>query len=364
MCCCCVACSYCVIKYISRPKDGCVQLKDKDGGLHKFSFHVNKTVSRTRSLEDMESDGQAASAGSVEESAPAEELDVEHVKIHVKWDVDIEKYKASNLEFNKKKMSLNLLSGLRRDLSIDEVDLGTGTSHDFPLEDGAVLAEHPETASTNILPHCSLQEHESQVREAYELKEYVEYYSTTHGLWVRGWINSHGHMPNEACTMPSYTVALRSQQRDYVELSHLRSPLQKASKVAIFDETIGVWLPALVECYETYPSPLAYSVKIEGDSDCNGQSSIDQGQQALLVPAHNVRPHFVNGSEVYVYLGIALGWVTATVCSDSIQTWPQVAVDLQASKGEVIGKMPDAGSQFLKVEHYQVRLKSCSYLAL
>lgn len=275
---------------------------------------------------------------------PGAEEDEQHVKIHVKWDVNIAKYSASDLEFVGKKLSYTLHTGVSGSLSSHELDMFQKTEPqcDLPPQDVSVPTEHPEMHSINRDPPCSLQENECQ---AYETGVVVEYLSNTHGLWVQGQITSRGFVPEGASTIPSYTVALRSnsQRRDYVQLSHLRIPFEKGRKVNAFDETTGAWLPAFVDGYKKYPFPLAYSVTIEDNAPCNGHSNRDQRQQTLTVPAHNVRPLFEDGDEVDVYLGIALGWVTATVVSSSILTWPQVAVELKSFKEEVVSMKSDAG---------------------
>lgn len=148
--------------------------------------------------------------------------------------------------------------------------------------------------------------------------------------------------------MPSYTVALKSERKDCVELSDLRSSLEKGHKVNILDEATGVWIPGIIERCETDPSPLAYAVKLQSNSNnLGGQSSGDQSQQTLLVPAHKVRPLCEEGDKVDVYFGLAQGWERgATVCYNEL--WPQVAVELEASKGQIV-------VDFFKVQHYQVR---------
>lgn len=312
----------------------------------------------------MKSQGQETSSARLADVLPDEEQieDETHVKIHVLWDVDVEKYKSSNFQFTRDKLSLNLLSGLseiKESVSIDEIDLCSEirSSCVWPpeeetLQDAPMPAERHEMDSIPIFPSC----------EAYAFDAKVEYFSITHGVWLSGRIDSHGLFSNEACKMPSYTVTLRTkshqrwQQRDYVQLSHLRIPFEKNSKVNVFDETTGDWLPAFVERYRTYPFPLAYGVKLEGDANCSSQSSGIQGQQTVfVVPAHNVRPLFEVGDTVRVYLGIVKGWVKATICSNSMQTWPHVAVELRTLAQEVLGTTSNAGGQFLSVLHYEVR---------
>lgn len=174
--------------------------------------------------------------------------------------------------------------------------------------------------------------------EAYQRGEQVEYYSATEGVWVQGKIDSRGQPSSGAASMPSYTVALTSrQQEECVELSNLRTPLEKGHKVNVLDETAGGWIPAVIERCEKDPSPLAYAVRSIGE----------QSQQTLLAPAHKVRPLFQEGNKVDVYFGLTRGWETgATVCYN--ETWPQVAVELEAVKNQVV-------VDFFKVQHYQVR---------
>eukprot|EP00930_Biecheleria_cincta_P013204 TRINITY_DN1189_c0_g1_i1.p1 TRINITY_DN1189_c0_g1~~TRINITY_DN1189_c0_g1_i1.p1 ORF type:complete len:1828 (-),score=140.68 TRINITY_DN1189_c0_g1_i1:77-5560(-) len=361
--CSCLLSAYCVRTCFRRPKAGCLKLKDRSGGEHEFNFHIFQGASESylhndtrMSLEPLEVPGGKACEGADSEERHKPEYNDR--KIHVVWDVDVDKYKTSDFDFTDKRLAVTLLTGLNRSLSSRKLEIDTAgqSSVDFICKDVVPPSEHVRTDAAGMVGPGSPLKGQGLAHEAYGVGAVIEYLSATHGLWVQGRIDSHGLVQDGASEMPSYTVALksRSQRRDYVQMSHLRPAFEQGRQVSVFDDALHAWRPGAVERYQKYPFPLAYEVTIAQESTCDSQEHSDRVQRTVVVPAHNVRPRFTSGSRVKVYFGVKLGWVPATVCLSSIDTWPEVAVQLHCSKGDDLRMECDAESRALRVQHYQV----------
>lgn len=361
--CSCGICVCCIIKYRRRPKAGCLQATDQDGQRHKFNFRIRQLVSRS-SL----GAGKRSPSGSLASchSKKQEDLDVEReedaknvgAKIHIEWDVDIDKYRKPDFSFQGKRVAVTLLTGMNRVFSNHELDTDKIDKSNTDL-----LRETTDIDLVHFGADADAQQPNSPpptqclVFDAYSAGTVVEYYSSTHGIWVQGRIDGRGHVQTRTSVMPRYTVILRSrsQRRDYVELCDLRPPLEQGSCVSIFDEISRAWLPAIVDRYHKYPHPLAYEVILEHEPTSSRQQDGNQEQRIMVVPAHEVRQRFLRRSKVEVYLGVRLGWVPALACPSSVETWPEVAVQFQSLENAENAFAYDAEKGVLHVQHYQVR---------
>lgn len=359
-----VMCGCCIRKYRRRPKAGCLRATDQDGRRHEFNFRIRQLVSRSSSRAGTRLSAESLASCHGESlaglDAEKEEEDAENgnAKIHIEWDVDIDRYSKPDFNFQGKRVAVTLLTGMNRvfsnyELDTDKIDrLNTDSLHEKADVHSVHLKADADTQQPNSPPP-----RQRLAFEAFNVGAVVEYYSSTHGVWVQGRIYSRGHVQTRTSVMPSYTVILRSrsQRRDYVELCDLRPPLQQGSYVSVFDGSSHVWLPAFVDHYQKYPHPLAYEVIMEAEPTSHSQPGGDQEKRRVIVPAHNVRQRFLRGSKVEVYFGVKSGWLPAVVCSSSLETWPEVVVQLRSPENTENRLDYDAESGILHVQNYQVR---------
>ncbi|CAE7248024.1 SDAD1 [Symbiodinium sp. CCMP2456] len=377
-----VCCSICCIVYCCikcrRPTAGKVKLTDQRGSSHEFGFQVVKESALSRVVRTPTTKSGKSGRSGQEHAEPEE---VEAVKIHVRWDVDVDKAQEANFDFSvapdgEKKpagflavtdtgvllaespkvrpalseksndaRSESPRSSRHRQLSEAEERVLADMEDNEPEESSPAPQEFPEVEDPEdiliIANPDDGQDSPKRIKsvsgnwEMFEDGAHVEYWSATHAQWLQGYIDGPGVVTPADPNVPTYNLILKAkrsskQRREFVELSALRKPLREGQTVSVKLDGEDRWLPAVVIARQSIP--LGYRVLLV-DGPHDGES--------VTVLADRVRNRFPAGQRVAVYRGLHEGWRDGVVRGDAADGVPSVTVELD-SKMELDGEVVES----------------------
>jgi len=373
--CCSICCIvYCCIK-CRRPTAGKVKLTDHRGSSHEFGFQVVKESALSRVVRTP----TTKSGRSGQE--PVEPEEVEAVKIHVRWDVDVDKAQEANFDFSvapdgEKKQdrflavtdtgvllaeSPKVRSALSAESNDAQSESPRSSRHRKLSEaEERVLADMADEAEeSNREPQEPIEKEEDpddiliianpdddqdspkRIKsvmgnwEMFQDGAHVEYWSATHAQWLQGYVDGPGVVTPADPNFPTYNLVLKArrsskQRREFVELSALRKPLREGQTVSAKLDGEDRWLPGVVIARQSIP--LGYRVLLV-DGPHDGES--------VTVLADRVRHRFPAGQRVAVYRGLQEGWRDGVVRGDTADEVPSVTVELD-SKMEIDGEVVES----------------------
>ncbi|CAE7709285.1 unnamed protein product, partial [Symbiodinium necroappetens] len=377
--CCSICCIvYCCIK-CRRPTAGKVKLTDHRGSSHEFGFQVVKESALSRVVRTPTTKSGKSGRSGQEHAEPEE---VEAVKIHVRWDVDVDKAQEANFDFSvapdgEKKQDRFLavtdtgvllaespkMRSAVSEKSNDAQSESPRSSRHRKLSEAEerVLADmednEPEESSPSPQEPIEKEEDPDDILiianpddgqdspkriksvsgnwEMFEDGAHVEYWSATHAQWLQGSIDGPGVVTPADPNFPTYNLILKAkrsskQRREFVELSALRKPLREGHAVSVKLDGEDRWLPAIVIARQSIP--LGYRVLLV-DGPHDGES--------VTVLADRVRNRFPAGQRVAVYRGLHEGWHDGVVRGDTAHEVPSVSVELD-SKMEIEGEVVES----------------------
>eukprot|EP00929_Paragymnodinium_shiwhaense_P061109 TRINITY_DN3051_c0_g1_i2.p1 TRINITY_DN3051_c0_g1~~TRINITY_DN3051_c0_g1_i2.p1 ORF type:complete len:404 (+),score=42.47 TRINITY_DN3051_c0_g1_i2:197-1408(+) len=144
----------------------------------------------------------------------------------------------------------------------------------------------------------------------YLLDQRVEYYSSTHAMWLPGQISNAGIAMAPKATLV-YDVALMStsQVRECVALELVRPMLMQGEPCSVFSTGTDRWTPAFVYGKQSaLATNIGYRVKLVGGA-----------QSVLHLPASHLRRRFPPGCLVEAFEDEVEGWVEAKVVGEQVQ---------------------------------------------
>jgi len=226
-------------------------------------------------------------------------------KIHVVWDVNIrqaqewlagKKAKMAMPAWTKKKIRCSDDPDLEFSDLFRQGRAPETATPDESVQDEEKVAAVPEEGAVPKLPTKAF-------CPAYLRGERVEYYSTTHLVWLLAEVSN---MTIYRMDM-FYSVRLHrsAQERHHCELEALRSPLLAGDPCDFWCMETQHWLPAMITNTEAGNSAIRH---------CNVE--IIATLKTVRVQASFLRPRFPVGSPVVVYKNITQGWVLANVVDE------------------------------------------------
>jgi len=312
---------------------------------------------------------------------PVEPEEVEAVKIHVRWDVDVDKAQEANFDFSvapdgEKKQdrflavtdtgvllaeSPKVRSALSAESNDAQSESPRSSRHRKLSEaEERVLADMADEAEeSNREPQEPIEKEEDpddiliianpdddqdspkRIKsvmgnwEMFQDGAHVEYWSATHAQWLQGYVDGPGVVTPADPNFPTYNLVLKArrsskQRREFVELSALRKPLREGQTVSAKLDGEDRWLPGVVIARQSIP--LGYRVLLV-DGPHDGES--------VTVLADRVRHRFPAGQRVAVYRGLQEGWRDGVVRGDTADEVPSVTVELD-SKMEIDGEVVES----------------------
>lgn len=219
-------------------------------------------------------------------------------RIHVVWDVNIRQAQewlaGKRAKFTMPTWSKKKIQGTRSPPDLEFGDrLKLGNAPESTKQEEEENDAVPEKADVPKLPR-------QLPRPAYLRGERVEYYSTTHLVWLLAEVSDvtvHG-----MDAFYSVRVHRSVQERHHCELDALRAPPLVGDPCDYWCTETQQWLPASVTSIEAGNSAIRhFGIEILATL------------KSMRVQASFLRPRFPVGSPVVVFKGLIQGWVLAHV---------------------------------------------------
>eukprot|EP00435_Cladocopium_sp_Y103_P004075 s2043_g1.t1 len=343
---------------VQAPTSGKTRIKDDRGMSHVVKFTRSEVVA----------EGAEVAKAQTWKSGRSGRSDKEKTKVLVTWDVEPAEI-LQNLDHMKghgwvamdvgqsprvmEKKSLKDLRGQSKEFPTVSQELRKASQEDDWLEEAEVLNERPEAdmdpaeALAADIVEVSLDEL-TKVREMYQDREPVNYWSATHEMLMQAFIS--GRATLDESNEPRYDVLVgpRKQRREQVSC-RLLSPAFTDGEPIFYEEGDGkkrTWRKGfVVQVVHAKGVVEVQDIDVAGDLEgANASSALSRGISGFLsrgdiddpdkakdVPFSRVCRRYVNDSTVEVYKGIDEGWQPAIIeqVEDSTEFSPREVTMVQ-----------------------------------
>lgn len=336
------------------PKSGVAEILDAVGNKHLVRFKRSKLAAPKDAKEVAGIVGVAENINRNDVSngnnLTMQDANKFHGKTHIKWDVEIERFRDLRYHLSPGLSAKSLAAGnaeapvedeeedtstldenivdfhqtyvleqmekhvmvLRDKEELDFMEVNAEFPDSAPLavipssDEQPTQADAPESASALILempPEDSAEPAQARA-EVYEKGTLVHYFSTTNGKLALATITGKGHFDSASTQFPNYDILIQGRWpalRKAVELSSLRVALQAGHPVCVFFREQRCWIPAELEGV-SFPMAgvVTYTVSAFGETYSG-------------IPQHNLKRRFPKASLVQFYHDAEVGWVSAEV---------------------------------------------------